>query len=89
MATGPAVTAGDHLCGPCRAARQRWLDYRPPLPLSITYGSGAAYDASPRGINDARRARFEHWRETIRWHQQQIDALCALGNHVALERPPQ
>lgn len=73
--------APHHLCAPCRAEADAWWDYRPPTRLSITYGSGAAYDASPRGVADARRARFEHWRETILWHRQHIADLCAAGKH--------
>jgi hypothetical protein len=69
------------LCIPCAHAWGRWLDYRLPPVLSITYGSGAAYDATPRGIRDREKARFREWRDTIRWHQDHIRELCEQGKH--------
>jgi hypothetical protein len=69
------------LCGACRPAWLAWLDYRLPPVLSISYGSGAAYDATPQGIRDRQASRFREWRDTIRWQQAHIEALCAAGNH--------
>lgn len=70
------------LCPPCSAASQRWLDYRLPPVLSITYGSGAARDATPAGIREREESRFRQWRDTIRWQQQHIADLCAAGKHA-------
>lgn len=60
----------------------RWLDYRLPPRLSIAYGSGAAYDSSPAGIRDARRARLAEWRDTVRFHRDLIDRSCTEAGHV-------
>jgi len=69
------------LCIPCAHSWSRWLDYRLPPVLSITYGSGAARDATPAGIRDREESRFREWRDTIRWQQDHIRELCEQGKH--------
>jgi hypothetical protein len=71
------------LCPPCSAARTAWLDYRLPPVLGIAHGSGAPYDVSVAGIRDRRRARFEEWRSTIRFHMDLIARQCRTAGHVA------
>lgn len=76
------MTAASELCRPCSLARAAWLDYRLPRVPGIAYGSGAAYDTSTAGVRDRQRARFEQWRETIRFNQQLIAEQCRAGRHV-------
>jgi len=65
--------------------RDRWLETRPstliPRP-GFAHGSGAAYDASPAGIRDARRARYEEWRRTVKDGRETVARLCRAGHHA-------
>ncbi len=70
------------LCPPCQAASNRWLDAKmPPAPLSIAYGSGAAYDVTPRGITERRKARADDWYALVRRQRAGIRDACARGFH--------
>lgn len=78
-------TPSDGLCGPCSVESGRWLDTTPSalLPrLSLAYGSGAAYDASPAGIRDRRSARHAEWAATVRRQRAFIAAGCRAGQHA-------
>jgi hypothetical protein len=75
-------------CPPCRAQRQRWLDYRLPPVRGFTHGSGAPYDGSTAGIRDARHARYEQWRSTVRFQMDLIAKQCRTGRHVDVEEAP-
>jgi hypothetical protein len=75
------------LCPSCREARSVWLDYRLPPPRGFAHGSGAPYDVSAAGIRDARKARFDEWRSTVRFHMDLIARTCRSAGHVA-EPPP-
>lgn len=73
------------LCGPCSAESGRWLDTSPAtlLPrLSLAYGSGAAYDASPAGVRERRSARYADWAATVRRQREFIAAECRAGRHA-------
>lgn len=72
----------DPLCPPCTEARAAWLDYRLPPARGFSFGSGAAYDVSPAGAADRQRARFEQWRETIRFNRDLIARTCREAGHV-------
>lgn len=80
----PPLSGG--LCGPCAAESSRWLDTRPStlLPrLSLAYGSGAAYDASPAGMAENRRARHAEWAALVRRQRALVAAGCRAGQHAA------
>jgi hypothetical protein len=62
----------------------RWLDARPPAVAGFSFGSGAAYDSSPAGVTERRRARADRWYRIVREHRQAIAAGCRAGRHVAL-----
>lgn len=76
------------LCAPCREARAAWLDYRLPRVGGFAFGSGVPYDTSAAGTRDRRRARFEEWRETIRFNRQLIADACRKAGHVDSEAAP-
>lgn len=73
------------LCAPCRAERDRWLDTTPnrliPRP-GFAYGSGAAYDSTPAGAAGNRSARYQEWRETVRFQRDLIATACRNGQHA-------
>lgn len=79
------TTTDSPLCPPCRAASSAWLGYRLPPALGIAYGSGADYDMSAAGIRDRRQARFELWRDTIRWNRDLIARTCRAAGHTTAE----
>lgn len=70
------------LCPPCSAASNRWLDARMPQAFGIAYGSGAAYDATPRGVEERRQARARSWYALVREQRAGIARDCAAGFHV-------
>lgn len=71
------------LCPPCSAASNRWLYARMPTgPVSIAFGSGAAYDATPRGVEERRQARGRAWWALVREQRAGIARDCAAGFHV-------
>ncbi len=73
------------LCGPCTAESARWLDTSPAtlLPrLGFAYGSGAAYDVSPAGVAERRRARHAEWAATVRRQRALVAAGCRAGHHA-------
>lgn len=73
------------LCTPCLAEMGRWLDTAPStlIPrLGFAHGSGAAYDASPAGLADRRRARHEEWRRTVRHGREMVARSCRAGHHA-------
>lgn len=63
------------LCDKCRAEWEAWLDYREPRQIQIV--TFAAYDSTPAGVADNRRARAEQRRETVLFHQSLIRRICA------------
>jgi hypothetical protein len=73
------------LCPPWVAGRTAWLDARPTRSLSFTYGSGAAYDSSPAGVRDSRRARADAWYALVREQRAGIAAACRAAGHVGLD----
>lgn len=72
------------LCAPCKKKSDGWLDYR--VSPSLKIASGASRDDTPAGVADARRARYDTWRNTIRTQQELIRRLCA-EQHQAVEAP--
>lgn len=73
------------LCGPCSAEMSRWLDTRPStlIPrLGFAYGSGTAYDVSPAGIAERRRARYSDWADVVRRQRALVAAGCRAGVHM-------
>ncbi len=76
------------LCPPCREARSKWLDFRLPRTLGIAHGSGAPYDVSSAGVRDRQRARFDEWRDTIRFNRDLIARTCRKAQHVAQPEAP-
>jgi hypothetical protein len=73
------------LCDACNNAILKWIDSKPSevLPqISITYGSGAAYDHSIAGVVEKRHARWEQWRDLVRENKTAIKAACAAGHHA-------
>lgn len=73
------------LCGPCSAESQRWLDTSPDtlIPrLSFTFGSGTAYDYTPAGVAERRRARYDEWRRTVQHGRRMIALACRAGYHA-------
>jgi hypothetical protein len=73
------------LCTPCMAEMGRWLDTSPStlIPrLGFAYGSGAAYDASPSGVTERRRARHAEWAATVRHQRALVAAGCRTGQHA-------
>ncbi len=69
-------------CEPCVAARMRWLDAPMPTgPLSIAYGSGAAYDSTATAVAERRRARADAWYRLVREQMAGILANCRAGRH--------
>ena len=62
------------LCDDCKRQHDAWLDYR--LPSRLKIASGAAYDDTAKGVADARRGRFEQWRNLIRAQQAAIRRIC-------------
>jgi hypothetical protein len=78
------------LCGPCSAESARWLDTSPAtlLPrLSLAYGSGAVYDASPAGLRERRAARHAEWVATVRRQRQLVADGCRAGRHAVTPTP--
>jgi hypothetical protein len=73
------------LCDACKAQSDAWLDYRITKPVKIA--SGAAYDDTLAGVADARKARFEEWRSTIRSQQAAIKRICEEQHQDGLEAP--
>lgn len=74
------------LCRACRAESDRWLDTTPAIlrpGVSITYGSGAAYDSTPAGVRDNTRARYEDWRRLVREQMARIREQCQREQHTA------
>lgn len=67
---------------PCREASDKWLDYR--VTPGVKIASGASRDDTPAGVADARRARYEAWRNTIQNQQDLIRKICA-DKHQAVE----
>lgn len=75
------------LCPPCARESARWLDTSPStlLPcLGFAYGSGAAYDASPAGMQDRRAARHEEWRLTVQRQRALVAEGCRAGHHATV-----
>jgi hypothetical protein len=72
------------LCDKCRAEWEAWLDYREPRQVQIV--TFAAYDATPAGVADNRRARDERRRETVLFHQKLIVRICAGFHGRPVER---
>lgn len=73
------------LCTPCMAEMGRWLDTSPAtliLRPGFAYGSGAAYDVSPSGMAERRRARHEEWRRTVRHGRAMVARSCRAGHHA-------
>jgi hypothetical protein len=73
------------MCGPCTEESARWLDTRPSVLLpraGFAHGSGAAYDVSPAGMADNRRARHTEWAATVRFQRRLIREGCAAGRHA-------
>lgn len=87
-ANAMADTIADHLapiCDACNAAITKWIDSKPQdvLPrLGFVFGSGAAYDTTPRGVADALHTRYETWRTLVRDNKTAIKNNCRQGNHV-------
>ena len=73
------------ICPPCTEAMGRWLDARPPAVGGFSFGSGAAYDVSPAGVTERRRARADWWYGIVREHRRAIAEACRAGRHVALD----
>lgn len=63
------------LCPTCAVEITRWYDYRPTQPVRIA-NHGSADDTLTRRA-DVLRARFESWRDTIRYQQDLIRRQCA------------
>jgi len=63
----------------------RWLDARPPAVAGFSFGSGAAYDISPAGVTERRRARADWWYGIVREHRQAIADGCRAGRHVGVD----
>jgi hypothetical protein len=75
----------ESLCVPCTAERMRWADSKPSqiLPrFGFTYGSGAAYDVSPVGLRDGKRARYEDWRRLVKSQMALVARGCREGRHA-------
>lgn len=66
------------VCLACTRAQAAWYDYRP-SPAGVS--GSTAYDVSLAGIADARRARYNRWRYTVRTQQALIAAACRRGGH--------
>lgn len=64
------------LCPTHAAEHESWLDYRPPpvRPTLVAIGGGSVRDAL-----EARRGRFQAWRETIRTQQRLVREACQNG----------
>lgn len=70
------------MCEPCRRQSDAWLVAKVPTGLSFTFGSGAAYDATPRGVEERRQARARAWYAIVREHVEGIRLNCAAGFHA-------
>lgn len=62
------------LCDLCRTKHDAWLDYR--VSPTVKIASGAFRDDTLPGVKDARTARYEQWRKTIRDQQALIARIC-------------
>lgn len=62
-------------CDACRAEIARWYDYR--LPRPVQFANHGGYDETGRGIADNGSARYEQWRDTVRYQQDLIRQQCA------------
>lgn len=66
------------MCPPCTDRMMRWLDTTPQgLFLGIKITDNAAYDGTPAGSADNRRARCDRWRQVVRFQISLIRDLCA------------
>ena len=70
------------MCAECRAKHDAWLDYR--LPPRVNIASGSSRDDTVAGVADARKARFQEWRDTINRQQELIRAQCIAAGHVPI-----
>jgi len=70
------------MCPACSAESARWLDARPPAVGGFSFGSGAAYDITPSGVTERRRARANSWWATVRFQRQLIREGCLAGRHA-------
>lgn len=66
------------LCSPCAAASMRWLDYSPAPPPIVLCSPGRTV----REIQVSQQRRYQDWRATVRWQQDHIARLCAVGSHA-------
>jgi hypothetical protein len=73
------------ICPPCTEAMGRWLDARPPAVGGFSFGSGAAYDISPAGVTERRRARGRWWAGIVRAQRQTLAEACRAGRHVGVD----
>ena len=73
------------VCEPCRVEIDRWYETKPSQIFpsrGFTFGSGAAYDATARGVIEAGRARVEKWRVLVKDQTSGIRENCLAGRHV-------
>lgn len=69
----------------------RWLDTTPQglfpnLAFAVQAQVQTPYMMSSRGLGDARRFRWERWRDTVRFQQDLIARCCREAGHSP--RPP-
>lgn len=74
----------DPVCGPCLARQDAWRFSRP-QDLSPGLGwimqASAAYDLTPRGVDDRRHARAERWRQLMLDQVAGIAVDCQRWGH--------
>jgi hypothetical protein len=71
-------------CPTCRTERDRWYDTTPQglFPgLGYVTQASAAHDLTARGAADRRQARWEKWRDAVRFQRDLIARICAAEGH--------
>jgi len=74
------------VCPACRDEQWWWLNTRPQdmfRELGYITQARAGYDATPAGIRDNRKARYERWRTLVRDQIAGIAADCQRNGHGA------
>ena len=74
------MMAVGRMCATCQARHDDWLDYR--LPTRVKIASGASRDDTVAGVAEARKVRFQEWRDTINRQQALIRSQCIAAGHV-------
>lgn len=69
------------LCDACIDERNRWLDYKLIHPLQIH-----TMNTTVQHVEQARRLRFEEWRDTINYQRAFIAKLCRQAEHWKTEQ---